>query len=373
LPAILNDNSYLPFIVSIVAAALLTAVLSEWLFRVAWPSHPGPQATHYPGLMPVAIVTGTGAVALLAATWLGAGTYATQVGATNASPLTTLLTPLQPWLTVGSGFALASWYAGTLSRRAVIVLIAVALAAQLISALSIARLAPVMNFGLCLGAALVMVGFIRPRWILIGFAAALLVWPVLYAARDAARTEVLGLAAQSSLDPSSRLREDLLLQQAAVFGDATRLPQPSAMDILRFGLIPRALDPNRGSLPGGTTLSLALGSTSTSSSTFTLLGTIWSLDGGYLGVIIYVGSVCLAFSLVSRRLTPVRLALAMLLVSQLLWIEATYPDNLAAVLQGLVGLAFAWVTVVVVSTAGKGDKATGIGLRRDSAPITDHG
>jgi hypothetical protein len=371
LPAVINGNPYLPFILSIVAVGLLTAVLAEWLYGTVTRRDDGTKAIRYPGAIGVWVVTVTGAVALLAGAWLGARTYATQVGATSASPLTTLLTPLQPWLLIGCAFALASWRAGIMGRRAMIVLIAVALTAQLISGLWLAILAPVMNFALTLGIALVLVGFVRPRWLLVGFAAAILVWPVLYAARNATRGQVLGSAPQSTLDASSRLREDLLLQLAAVFGDSVKLPQPSAVDILRFGLIPRALDPERGSLPSGTTLSVALGSASTSSSTFTVLGTIWSLDGGYLGVIVYVACVALAFSLICMRLTPVRLAFAMLLVSDLLWIEATYPDNLAAVLQGLLSLAFAWVLLVGLGALKKGGTPTIMGLRSTASPAIE--
>src|SRR5438876_12294330 len=107
-------------------------------------------------------------------------------------------------MTIGCEFALASWRIGFLSRRMVLLLVATTLAAELASGLWIARLAPVMSFAFCLGAAMVLVGFIRPRSLLIGLAAAILVWPVLYTVRDATRNEVLGPAPQSSLDPSSR-------------------------------------------------------------------------------------------------------------------------------------------------------------------------
>jgi len=355
-PAVINNNPYLPFVLSIAAVGLLAAFLAEWIVGAAAGHLVDAQATRYPGMASVWVVTLIGGLALLGAVLLGAGTYATLVGLTTASPLTTLLTPLAPWLIIGCGFALASWRAGVLSRRSVIFLITVALASQVVSGLWVAKLAAVMSVALSVAAGMALAGFFRPRWLLVGFGVAIILWPTLYEARNAARGQIVAssVSQPSTLDASSRLREDLLLQQAALFGPL-KLPQPSAIDIVRFGLIPRALDPGRGSLPGGTTLSVAVGSTSQSSSTFTVLGTLWSLNGGFPGVILYVGCVALAICIIARRLTPTRLALAMLLVNNLIWIEVTYPDNVAAALQGLISLAIAWLLTLAIGTVRRGE------------------
>jgi len=207
-----------------------------------------------------------------------------------------------------------------------------------------------MEFALGIGAALVLVGFVRLRWLWVGLAVALLVWPLLFGVRNAIRQDITAAALGNAYGPDalSRAREDLLLERAAIVGDAIYVLEPSAADVLRFGLIPRALDPGRGELSTGKALNVAMGGTSSSSTTFTTLGTIWSLNGGFVGVMIYSGFVAAAFSLVYRHVTPIRLAIVVLLVYHVIWIESTYPDNIAAVLQGLVSLTAAWALMALL-------------------------
>jgi hypothetical protein len=349
-PAVIYGNTYLPFIVSVLGLALLTTGFVEWLSRAALPRGGANVIARYPKPVAVWAITLTGAVATLGSIGLGATTYATQLGLTQASPLTTLLTPLVPWLLFGCAFALASWRVGGMSRKTTLLLIGFALAVQLTAVLQIGRTASLMSFALAIGAGLVLVGFLRPRWLWVGILVAILAWPTLYSVRNATRQDVAGsqFGPLFGPDAQSRLREDLLLERAAIVGDAFSVPQPSAVDILRFGLIPRALDPNRGEISTSKALNVAMGGNSFSATTFTTLGTIWSLDGGFVGVMIYSGFVAAAFSLVYRRVTPLRIAVAVLLVYNLLWIETTFPDDVAAVLQGLVSLATAWALTAVL-------------------------
>jgi hypothetical protein len=349
-PAVIYGNTYLPFIVSVLGLALLTTGFVEWLSRAALPRGEANVIARYPKAVVIWAITLTGAVATLGSTELGATTYATQIGLTQASPFTTLLTPLAPWLLFGCAFALASWRVGGMSRKTTLLLIGFALAVQLAAVLQIGAVAPMMNFALAIGAGLVLVGFFRPRWLWVGIVVAILAWPTLYSVRNATRQDVAGAQFGPLFGPDaqSRLREDLLLEEAAIVGDAFSVPQPSAVDILRFGLIPRALDPNRGEISTSKALNVAMGGSSSSAMTFTTIGTIWSLDGGFVGVMIYCGFVAAAFSLVYRHMTPIRIAIAVFLVYHLIWIETTFPDNIAAVLQGLVSLAAAWAMTAVL-------------------------
>jgi hypothetical protein len=340
-PAIVNRNPYLPFILSVVAAGLATSFVVERLFqRRALLAEPA-KGIRYPKPASCWLVAVIGAGAVILDGSLGGGSYATQVGTTVASPLTTLLTPLVPWLLFGCGFAFASWRAGVMSRWSTTLLIAFAVVVELIATLTIAILAPLMELGFAIAGSLVLVGFFRPRWLWVGLAVAVLVWPVLYAARNATRQQVSATYIDPQADPTSRLREDLLLEQASIFGQSLHVAQPGPIDILRFGLVPRFLDPGRGDFVAGKALNTAVGGSSNSSLTFTLLGTLWSLNGGYAGVVIYVICVAGAFSLVVRRLSPARVAFAILMISNLLWIEGIYPANLTGMLQGLVSLAVA--------------------------------
>jgi hypothetical protein len=369
LPAIFNANPYLPFIVSVVLLGLLASASTEWLLRIVRPpkAKPGPLRAHSQSY--IWIITIAGAVATIGSTWFGASTYSTQLGLTSASPLAAALTPFRQWLLFGCAFALMSWRANGISRLTLLILLAFAGAAELVDVLWIAIVAPLMQFALSIGAGLVLVGFFRPRWLLLGLALAMLTWPTLYSVRNVTRIDVAGsqFGPVSGPDPQMRLREDLRLQEAAAYGQLD-IPQPNAMDILRFGLIPRVLDPTRGQLPGGTELSAALGSSRLSSNTFTTLGTLWSLNGGFIAVALYAALVAILFSLICRRLTPARLTMGMLCVYNFVWIESTYPDNVAAFLQGLVSLA---VALVVVELLRRISKPSGATLATRTSPTID--
>jgi hypothetical protein len=368
--ALIYDNPYLPFIVSVVAVALVTSFIVE----LALGGVPRRTQRDGPRLYPTAAgiwtITSVGALATLGSGWLGAGTYETQVGLAAASPLTALLTPLTPWTIFGCAFGLVSWRTGGLSKPATLLLMVMAVAAQVIFVLRVGITAPLMNFVFALGAGAALVGFLRPRWLWVALAAAVLMWPVLYDARNATRQEITGssaVSASSGLDGQYRFREDLLLQQAVTFGRVSGLPQPGVVDVLRFGLIPRALDRHRGELPSGKELNAAMGGSSTSSNTFTVLGSIWSLNGGYAGVAGYVCALSIVCTAVCRRVTPITVAMFMLIAYCMVWIESTYPDNVISVLQGVVSLAVAMGVAMVIAGRHAHLRRRGV----DRGPVAD--
>jgi hypothetical protein len=350
-PALLFANPDTPFIASIILIALTTALIVEWLLTAPRWKRVGIASTG-DDVRASAVwgITLIGAIAALASTLLGARTYASQLGITAAAPIATLLTPFVPWLVFGCAFALAYWRLGRVSLRQMVAVIGLALVIQLLAVIMLGSSGPLMQLALALGWGFVAVGFFRARWLWVGLAVAALAWMVLFQIQITTRQQIAGstFGPTSAVDALTRLREDLLLQRAATFGQSLSVEQPGPLVILRFGLIPRALDQDRGALPSGTGLNVALGSSSYSATTFTTLGTIWSLNGGYLGVVVWVGLVSLAFTLFCRRITAARLAFGMLLSYDLVWIESTYPDNLAGLLQGLISLSVAltvlWVT-----------------------------
>jgi hypothetical protein len=352
IPAVLNQDYFLPFIASIVVAGLLVTFLVETVFLIGRHEDSPVRPVRYikPGVCWTVMLIGS--LAHLAATYLGAGTYTTQVGLTVASPLVTLLTPLLPWAIFGCGFALASWRVGMMSRRNLILLLVVAVLFTLAAVVHGGIYAPVMTFGLTLAAGLTLAGFLRSRWLVVGLVIAVLVWPILYSARSNTRqladTAGLGVA---SVGAQSRFREDLLLQQAALYGQLN-VPQPAVVDILRYGLIPRFLDTGRAEVTSAYDLNVAIGGVNTSAQTFTVWGNLYSLNGGYVGVIMYTLLVAIAFSLVARRLTPMRMGLAMLMVSTLLWVESQYPVNVTGLLQGVVSLVVAMLLARVLNRPG---------------------
>jgi hypothetical protein len=233
-----------------------------------------------------------------------------------------------------------------MSRRATLLLVTLVSALQLISAFMIGKLAALMQFEFALAAGLVLVGFLRARWLIVGLAVAVLTWPVLYTVRNETRQAAVGSDVRFA-DASSRLREDILMQRVATLGQF-QIDEPGPLDIVRFGLVPRFLDSGRGNLSTPDTLSAALGESPYSADTFTILGTLWSLNGGYVAVVIYAGAIATVFALLYRRVTPMRMAFGMLVIANCLWIEATYPDNIAGLAQGCLSLLVAMGLAVLL-------------------------
>jgi hypothetical protein len=344
-PAVVNGNPYFWGIAPIVAVGLgASFVVETVVLTLGSTSAVQNRPIHYPRPLAAWTVMLIGAVALFGDISLGGGLYSTTVGISPASPLSSLATPFLPWLLIGCGFGLSSWSAGVMSRRNTLLLLTVALSLDLIAGIIIGKLAAVMDFGFALGAGLVLVRFLNARWLWVGLAVAVLSWPTLYALRNESRQAAYTAAGIANAvpyaDASTRLREDVLMQRAVIIGEQ-QLPEPNALDILRFGLIPRFLDPGRGTISTPTELSVFLGEGSGSADTFTLLGTLWSFNGGYAGVVLYVGACAAAFALIFRRITPMRVSFAMLFVEILLWIEGTYPDDIAGLLQALLSLIVA--------------------------------
>jgi hypothetical protein len=120
--------------------------------------------------------------------------------------------------------------------------------------------------------------------------------------------------------------------------------------MVRFGLIPRFVDPfPRPELATGKLVSVATGSSEDSSVTFTLFGNILVLGGwGVASLVVTVAAIATAVSLLLRKITPMRMALVVGLVINPLWIESTYPDFVAGVLQGWVSTAAALLMITVV-------------------------
>jgi hypothetical protein len=248
---------------------------------------------------------------------------------------------------------MTAFKAGTVTRRYLWLVLAMVGIATVGYTLVTTITAPLIQFGFTVAMGLLLLGVVRVRTVLLALTLLLLLWPAVYEFRNEQRIEVGGTLARVEVPEGGafeRIREDKLL---AIAGDVGRItiPQPTPLTLARFGLIPRFLDQNRGELPSGKLLNAALGGTDRSSNTFTLLGGIWSLSGGWWGLTIYVACVSAFITMVCRRLTSIRVAIAMLAISTLLWIEATYPDNVAGLLQNLVSLGVL-VFVLKVLPAG---------------------
>lgn len=281
-------------------------------------------------------ILGIGLLAQLVAVSLGAATYATQIGSTNRSAFAALATPFSAWALIGCALVIHEMTRGAIAKRRGLAVIGAALCVQLLLGIEIARLAPFMTAGLVAAFLLWMVRLLRLRWVMIGIVAVSITWPALYELRNAQRVSAGGQDVELALhDPRDRLRLDRHFSQVAELD--SRLPAPDPLEVMRFGLVPRFIDSGRRELSSGQDLNVALGGPSSSAASLTVFGNVY-VYLGIFGVMAYAAVSSILLTVVRRRSGPWWTGATALIVGHLLWIEATFPDSIAALLQGVLAL-----------------------------------
>ena len=346
-PMVMNSSDHRPFMWKIVAIGVLGAFSGE--FFVAAMHRPGgavrASGTEWLTEGSARTILAIGLAALLVGTQLGIGTYAAQVGADQRSRFAPLITPLSLWTIVGLGLVLFCYAKGGSTRTSTLTTVGAAIGVYTIYVLEIGRIAPLAQYALTAMAGCTIVGLVRPRSLVIAMTVGALIWPLLYTQRN----EVRAVTSSSTLygqeiTASDRLREDLLLLQAARVGRSIDVGQPSLLEVVRFGLIPRVVDPGRGELSTGRLLSGALGYSPRSAYTTTILGNIYLLGGGMVAVFVVPALLGVACSGLIRRLRAFSMVLVLGVIQTCLWIESLWPDGLGAPLQifvsTLIAIAF---------------------------------
>ncbi len=211
------------------------------------------------------------------------------------------------------------------------------------------RTASLASFALTIALVAVLMRFIRLRWLVLAVALIPLVWPPLYQLRnDIRHTQLATYSATGQAPASQRLREDLnfaRIEQLPEIPDASIHPGLSTE--LRFGLLPRFLDPGRSNLQTASQISVAEGGVITSSATLTTLGDAYALQG-WPGVALFVVPLTLAMGIAVRRRSAWGYMFVAILIASGVWIESTYPDCLAAILQASVSLVVMGVLITVL-------------------------
>jgi hypothetical protein len=287
-------------------------------------------------------VTIVGFIGLYGSALFGARTYATQVGITGASPAARALTPLAPWALIGTAFTLYCYAAGLIDRGPALRRVLVACTGYLSYVLIIGITAPLGQFGLAVAAGALIVGLVRPRNLVAVLLLSFMLWPTLFHLRNEARTALVGPAPHGqSVSATQRLREDVFLDVAADYPARMGIRATSALDVVHAGLVPSVIDPfPRPALSTSRQISVATGSVSTNSVTFTFFGNLRAVSGT-LAVLLVPMLLGLTVSRLAISVTPLRLTLLMAMVQGVLWIESMYPDGFAGVLQTLVSGAIA--------------------------------
>jgi hypothetical protein len=332
-------------IVKICFVGILVAFLIEAL--VVWIG-PGRQRPVKVTPQGATVVFAVGLMATLGSALSGSGSYAVQIETASASPLASLFTPFTPWMLIGVLLFLYLFRRGLVTKQKAGWFLAIAAAVELIVSLRLGFFAPLIDFALPFVFAMLLTRMIRLRWIVVLAMAAPFVLPPLYNLRNEHRVS-LGAQPGQEGAPSigDRLRMDLDMSQIKLLPTVpTSVGQPNVPTLLRFGLLPRVLDPQRPSLETAQDLSVALHGTATNSATLTPLGEAYAFNS-WSGVIAMVGALTVAVAVAVRYRSPWGFVLLGLLIASLS-IFGTYPDKLAATLQGIESMIFAMIVCWLV-------------------------
>ena len=278
------------------------------------------------------------AVANLALVLLGGLTLSAQVNGVLPTGALTLLSPFLSWSYLALALLIAADRLGGLRPASTIRWILMLIGSQV--AMAFVR-------GITVGAAAfiivaltlaLMTALVPTRWIVATATLGIALWPTVYALRNDRRTSE-GIAVSKDLSAVDRLRFDEQIARAAPYGPGHELGQPDLWSSLRFGLVPRFLDPGRPAVTSGNAINEFLGGTSTSSYTFLPVATSWFFWGSLGTVLLYALFASVMVSLrpwraIGRR--PVALVLATALLSGPLGWFSTPPDASIGMLQSVV-------------------------------------
>ncbi|WBB69874.1 hypothetical protein [Micromonospora sp. WMMD812] len=339
--AVVYDNPDIGFLVRLVGLALMGSVLVETAAMPLRRSSRGwdrrvRAANDHPRIYHIARgVTVVSIVADLTGAVVGRGTVFTQVsGSLPDSPLSSLSALVSGWSALAVALLIASRLGGhATTRRVGGWLLALALIQALLVVMT-ARSAPLLGFISFLAAAGAISGVIRARYLAVAAVVLALAWPAIFEVRNDIRQDG-GVSVSEQVTADDRLRLDLQMSAAAHHQVPVDLPQPGPADYLRYGLVPRLLDPDRPTISTGVEINQYLGGSATSAYSFLALGNVYFLDGPWAVVVFYGLWSALVVLLLRAGGAPGPMRLAVLcfaLAGPLLW-SSTYPDSVIAFVQ----------------------------------------
>ncbi|WP_030489240.1 hypothetical protein [Micromonospora chokoriensis] len=343
--AVFYRNPETGFIVSLVGLALLGSVTVETVGRLfgrpdsRWREGFRRAHARYPWLYPIAVVvTLISVFANVLGAHLGRGTIVNQVsGDLSGGSLAMVSTLFSGWTALGFALLVASHLSGRLSRAKLFGWLAVLVGAEAYIAVLTARSAPLVALLFFVASTGALCGVFRLRYLALCAVLLFVAWPAVFEHRNALR-EDRGVAVDTKVTATDRLRLDSQLSLVAGFDVPVDLGQPGVTDYLRYGLVPRVLDPDRPAISTGQRINQYIGGGPTSAYTFLLLGNIWFFDGAIGVVAVHAFWAAVAAVLLRWRGTPgpIRLSLfCLVLFDPLLW-SNTYPDSTVGFLQHVV-------------------------------------
>ncbi|MGP5561491.1 hypothetical protein ACTXN9_13065 [Corynebacterium casei] len=344
-PAFIFGNSSVWFLIKVALIALLATTLVD-LFWPRTPQMQDPKAIlkrydrrlfHFAFI----VVAFSSLVRFLAAL-AGKGSVAVQTGRAEMSSgyIGTLDSLIGSWGIAGVGLAVAAYFGGYCSKKELFLTVGIGVAGTALGVVFTQITAPLFSEITFLTMFLLFFGLIRSRLILIGIVVVLYIWPTIFEIRNQWRVES-GVRVSDEVSAFDRLRFDLQFaraQELSVPLEDTAigfLQNPNVLDILRYGIIPRFLDPDRDLVSTGQVINMALGGSETSAYTFGPVTTIYVL-GGSLYLFFYYALLAVLVNWVWKNgalITPVRLLLLATLFSGPLGWFSTQPDTLIGAVQ----------------------------------------
>ncbi|MGN7191842.1 hypothetical protein [Curtobacterium sp. MCBA15_004] len=314
------------------------------------PRVPSPSAWHPERLAVLArIVSVVAIAATLASVVLGAGTLRSQVDGELPSGAAAVLTPFTSWTAVALALLITARHTGGLSRAGALRWIGALLLTQIVSASVTTITARAVGFLVLLAVLAYLTELVPRSWIVAAIGLVAVVWPTVFAVRNQLRL-ANGIDVSTDLTASDRLRFDEQIGRAADLGPGHELGQPGFGEVIRYGLVPRFLDPDRGALSSGNLINEYLGGAPFSSYTFLPVATVWFFWGAFAVVLLYAGYAAFVMTLrpwsgIARR--PYALILFTLALNGPLSWFGTPPDSTIGALQALVATLPVFVALQV--------------------------
>lgn len=343
LPAVLNGTQPLGLILGICGLAVIVAAYCELLML---PLRPVVKPFKPVSLKAARFILAVGAVAELGSTLGGRGTYAVQLGSDIEGSFVTLLSPFAVWLLFGAVLYLWLYREGLITRRKALAVVAAVSVIETWVGFERAIFGQAASFVLTLLVMSVFVRLIRLRVIVVVLLLIPIFWPPIYGIRDAIRLETVGHGTSvSANDALGRLQLDKLMANVGALGvRPAGLNPPSALTLIRTGILPRFIDRDRPPLDTGTRMSVALGGSATNSQTATMFGNAYVLEG-WFGVVAVAVALAITMGAALRRKSPWALIFTALIYWYGISFNASYPNALTQILQASTSLLFVYLGV----------------------------
>ena len=342
--AIINSNPKSGFIAGLVVVAAASALVIELILlplraRKSWELDIYSANSSHTRLGTIARTTAlVSIVADSVSAAYGGGTIFQQVSGQVSSSLAVRLGGLVfGWKYIAVGLLLASFLGGRMSRRSVQRWIAAIALGQIFVTSLTARTAPVFAFITFVAIVGLLFGLFQVRYVAIAIAITFLLWPTIFTIRNGIRASG-GVTVSTTVTAGDRLRFDLQVSRAGELRVPVKIETPTVLDAIRYGAIPRILDPGRPVLSTGSQINVYLGGDTTSSFTFLPLGTIYFL-GGYQAILVFYAGWALAAGLLllpGGAPGPIRISVFCLVLSGPLGWTSTYPDSMVGFVQYVV-------------------------------------